>query len=278
MEEKDKLIFSRKDFLKIGSFFFISLMLFPKNLWKEAKKIGINIKRNKKQLAEEGVKQKKFVMVIDLANCDGCKECTVACQKMHFIPFGQEWIKVHKMKENPSGPYWLPKPCMHCDMAPCAKVCPVGATYKRNDGIVMLDHEICIGCRFCMAACPYNARFFNFLEPPHSPEETAREYSVEWNFPHRKGVTEKCIFCPAMLKEGKLPACAEECPMGAIYFGDETENIIINGHGEEKLFKEFIRQKAGFRLLEELGTDPRVWYLPPRDRVYPAPLESEKED
>ncbi|MEK7596325.1 MAG: 4Fe-4S dicluster domain-containing protein, partial [Patescibacteria group bacterium] len=79
-------------------------------------------------------------------------------------------------------------------------------------------------------------------------------------------------------KEGKLPACAEECPMGAIYFGDETENIIINGHGEEKLFKEFIRQKAGFRLLEELGTDPRVWYLPPRDRVYPAPLESEKED
>lgn len=271
---ENKLI-SRRNFVKIGGLSFVSLMLFPKNLWEFGKRIGELFvgKRVREQL--EGVKQKRFVMVIDLANCDGCQICTTACTKMHFVPFGQQWIRVHKMEENPGGSYWLPKPCMHCDMAPCVKVCPVGASYKRSDGIVLLDQERCIGCRFCMAACPYNVRFFNFFEPPHSQEETAQPYSVEWNFPHRRGVSEKCIFCPVMLKEGKLPACAEECPMGAIYFGDETENVIRN-NSEQKPFKEFIKEKAGFRLLEELGTHPRVWYLPPRDRVYPAPLAPEE--
>ncbi|MDE3087905.1 MAG: 4Fe-4S dicluster domain-containing protein [Chloroflexota bacterium] len=214
----------------------------------------------------------RWVMVIDLAKCDGCKECTQACSAMHFVPPGQEWIKVFETRDNNiAGAYWFPRPCMQCDNTPCAKVCPVGATMKREDGIVLIDQDRCIGCRYCIAACPYGSRFFNWAEPPHTPAELAQSYSVEWNYPHRKGVVEKCIFCPANAREGKLPACASACRMGAIYFGDQLEDAVTNHDGETVSFKQLIREKGGFRYMEELGTEPRVWYLPPRDRVYPAP-------
>ncbi|MBI5304485.1 MAG: 4Fe-4S dicluster domain-containing protein [Chloroflexi bacterium] len=214
----------------------------------------------------------RWVMVIDLAKCDGCKECTAACSAMHFVPPGQEWIKVFENRDNKiAGAYWFPRPCMQCDNSPCAKVCPVGATFKREDGIVLIDQDRCIGCRYCIAACPYGSRFFNWAEPPHTAEEVAQKYSVEWNYPHRKGVVEKCIFCPANAREGKLPACASACKMDAIYFGDQLEDAVANHAGEVVSFRQLIREKGGFRFMEDLGTEPRVWYLPPRDRIYPAP-------
>ncbi len=216
--------------------------------------------------------QHRWVMVIDLAKCDGCKECTQACNTMHFVPPGQEWIRVFENRDNKvAGAYWFPRPCMQCDNTPCAKVCPVGATIKREDGIVLIDQERCIGCRYCIAACPYGSRFFNWGEPPHTPEELAHTYSIEMNYPHRKGVVEKCIFCPTLTREGKLPACASACRMNAIYFGDQLEDVVRNHAGETVSFTQLIREKGGFRYMEDLGTEPRVWYLPPRDRVYPAP-------
>ncbi|MDQ7842278.1 MAG: 4Fe-4S dicluster domain-containing protein [Armatimonadota bacterium] len=219
-----------------------------------------------------GIPGRRWVMVIDLARCDGCRECTRACQGMHFTPAGQEWIRVYELRDNEvAAPYWFPRPCMQCDNAPCVKVCPVSAAWKREDGIVMQDTSRCIGCRFCIAACPYGARSFNWVQPPETEAQQSLPYSDEWNQRHRKGTTEKCIFCPGLVKEGRLPACVAACPMGAIYFGDQEEDAVTNSQGETVRFSELIRQNAGYRFLEELGTEPRVYYLPPRKRVYPAP-------
>ncbi len=215
---------------------------------------------------------RRWVMVIDLAKCDGCRECTRACTAMHFVPPGQEWIRVYEMQDSEAGArYWLPRPCMQCDNAPCVKVCPVSAAWKREDGIVMQDTSRCIGCRFCIAACPYGARSFNWVEPPHTAEELSKPDDIEWNFRHRKGTTEKCIFCPGLVKQGKLPACADACPMGAIYFGDQVEDAVTNSQGETVRFSDLVKESAGYRFQEELGTEPRVYYLPPRKRLYPAP-------
>ncbi len=215
---------------------------------------------------------RKWTMVIDLARCDGCAACTRACTAMHTVPPGQEWIKVYQIRDNTeAGAYWFPRPCMQCDNPPCVKVCPVGATFKRADGIVLVDQERCIGCRYCIAACTYSARYFNWAEPPHTPEELAQPYSIEMNMPHRRGVAEKCLFCPQLLRQGKLPACAGACPMGAIFFGDALEDAAMNSHGETARLSELVQSGAGFRYLEELGTEPRVYYLPPRQRAFAAP-------
>ncbi len=175
--------------------------------------------------ARKGIPNKKFVMVIDLAKCDGCKTCTAVCQAMHFTEPDREWIKVFKMKDAETlAPYFFPKPCYHCDNPPCTKVCPVNATFKRQDGIVLIDNERCIGCRCCMAACPYSTRFFNWSHP--DPKQLAAigniHYSPEQSIPRRMGTVEKCDFCPDMLRQGKMPACANGCPMNAIYFGDQN--------------------------------------------------------
>jgi len=216
----------------------------------------------------------KWVMVIDLAKCDGCGDCTRACKAMHFVPPMQEWIKVYEVRDNPeAGLYFLPRPCMQCDNPPCVRGCPTGATYKRSDGIVMQDNDRCIGCRNCIAQCPYSARSFNWGEPPHTPQELAQPYSVEYNYPHHKGVVEKCTFCPHLLREGKLPACAQACSMDAIYFGDEYEDAVTNDAGETLALSSITKRGAAFRLLEELGTEPRVYYLPPANRQYPSPDE-----
>lgn len=220
----------------------------------------------------------KWVMVIDLAKCDGCGECTKACNKMHFVPPMQEWIKVREITDNrEAGSYFLPQPCMHCDNPPCVRACPVGATFKRTDGIVMMDQDRCIGCRNCIAQCPYGARSFNWTEPLHTQEELAQPYSMELNYPHRKGVVEKCILCPTMLREGKLPECATACKeMGAIYFGDELEDAVTNAKGETLQLSKITKMGAAFRLMEELGTEPRIYYLPPSNRKYPSPQEKQK--
>jgi len=207
----------------------------------------------------------RWLMVIDLARCDGCGACTNACSAMHMVPPGQEWIKVYKM-QHPTleSSYFFPRPCMHCDNPPCVNVCPVDATYKRSDGLVLMDQDRCIGCRICMAACPYSARYFNWAEPPHTEQELAEVYSVEMNMPHRKGVVEKCLFCPSLTSQGLLPACVSGCPMGAIFFGDENEDAVTNSYGETLRLSELLVEGAAERHLEELGTEPRVWYLPPR--------------
>lgn len=290
---KEKKV-SRRDFLKVsvltagaaalgrgvlstfGSFSNQARMLLPA-FFAHAGILGKLVDREGKEITpsppspREAPERRKWVMVIDLSRCDGCGACTEACTGMHLVPFGQEWIKVYKMRDNEAaGAYWFPRPCMQCDRPPCVSVCPVNATFKREDGIVFIDQDRCIGCRYCMAACPYSARFFNWSEPLDSSKPN-QPYDMEMNLPHRKGVVEKCLFCPGLLRQGQIPACASACPMGAIYVGDELEDTVVNSWGETRKFSELVHQGGGYRYLEELGTEPRVYYLPHRDHKYPMP-------
>lgn len=224
--------------------------------------------------ARIGIPNRKFVMVFDLSKCDGCKKCTEACQKMHYTESDREWIKVFTMHDaKAEAPYYLPKPCFHCDNPTCTKVCPVNATFKREDGIVLIDNERCIGCRMCMAACPYSTRFFNWShpDPVQSVALHNTTYSPEKSVPRRMGTVEKCDFCPDMLRQGKMPACVTGCPMDVIYFGDQNEDAVTNASGVTVKLSHFLEQNAAYRQLEELGTEPRVYYLPPKNRKYPAP-------
>ena len=226
-------------------------------------------------LARRGIPGRKWVMVIDLASCDGCGKCSWACSKMHFIPPDRQWIKVLRMQDaEDTAPYFLPQPCYHCDNPPCTKVCPVDATYKRSDGIVLIDNVRCIGCRFCMAACPYGARSFNWGPPKDPPEARRRPYTPERGYPRRVGTVEKCDFCPDMAAAGQLPACTQQCPMGAIYYGDQNEDAVTNSKGETARLSRLLRDRAGYRVMEDLGTHPRVYYLPPKNRMFPAPGEA----
>jgi molybdopterin-containing oxidoreductase family iron-sulfur binding subunit len=226
----------------------------------------------------QGVPGRKWVMVIDLAKCDGCGKCTQACSKMHFIPPDRQWIPVLVMHDSETtAPYYFPRPCFHCDEPPCTKVCPVDATYKTQDGTVLIDNDRCIGCRFCMAACPYGVRVFNWGPPSDPPEAKDRGYSPEWSYPRQVGTVEKCDFCPDHAAAGELPACSAACPMGAIYFGDENEDAVTNGLGQTVRFGQVLRDRAGYRHLEELGTHPRVYYLPPVNRQFPVPPQPAKE-
>ncbi len=216
---------------------------------------------------------RRWVMVIDLARCDGCKKCTLACQAEHVVPFEQEWIKVSDVGNNAFDKYSQPVPCQHCEVAPCVKVCPVGATFHNQDGIVLVDHNRCIGCRFCMAACPYGARSFNWTEPKHTAAESFAQYSPEYPVPHRKGTVEKCMLCAHRVKVGRLPACLETCTkegMKAIYFGDANENLVTNGEEVKKL-SQLLGEGRAYQYKEELGTHPRVWYLLPARRDLTAP-------
>jgi molybdopterin-containing oxidoreductase family iron-sulfur binding subunit len=226
-------------------------------------------------LVREGIPGREWAMVIDLSRCEGCRSCTIRCGARHHVPAPREWIKVYPMQDAPStAPYWMPKPCFHCDNPPCTKVCPVGATFKRKDGIVLVDNERCIGCRFCMAACPYSARFFNWGRPSEPSEATSRPYSPETGFPRRVGTVEKCDFCPDMLAQGKLPCCVAQCARGVFWFGDQNEDAVTNGQGETRRLSSLLKDNAGYRFLEDLGTEPRVYYLPPKQRLYPAPGEA----
>ena len=132
--------------------------------------------------AMEGLPNKKFVMVIDLAKCKNARACVDACQEGHYLPRDHEWIKVQLLQDSEhTHPYWFPKPCYHCDQPLCVSVCPVGATFKRNDGIVLVDNKRCIGCKFCMTGCPYSARVFHWKES--EVEQPDVEYSPETNVP-----------------------------------------------------------------------------------------------
>ena len=220
--------------------------------------------------AREGIAGRKFVMVIDLGKCNNARKCISSCQKMHHQPEDKEWLQVKLMKDHDkAGPYWFPKTCFHCDNPPCVKVCPVSATFKRNDGLVLIDNDRCIGCKFCMAACPYSTRVFNWDEPEQTEEVSMCTPSPETSVPSQVGTVDKCDFCPDMAREGKLPDCVTACPNGVFYFGDENEDTVTNG-SETVRFKKLIAERAGYRYMEELGTKPRVYYLPPRDRIFPV--------
>jgi molybdopterin-containing oxidoreductase family iron-sulfur binding subunit len=228
--------------------------------------------------ARKGIEGKKFVMVIDLSRCKNVGACRESCNHAHHLHPDHNWIKIYQMQDGDNtAPYWQPTTCMHCDSPPCVKVCPVDATFKRQDGIVLIDSDRCIGCRFCMAACPYSTRVFNW-EDPGLPEELAKEaYSCETSMPQKKGTVGKCDFCPDMARMGELPHCVSACPNGVFFFGDMNEDTVSNG-AETFRFSQLVKDKAGYRLMEDLGTKPSVYYLPPVNRNFPfeSGLENEK--
>ncbi|MEO7315800.1 MAG: 4Fe-4S dicluster domain-containing protein [Ginsengibacter sp.] len=218
--------------------------------------------------ARKGMPGKKFVMVIDLSRCKNVKACQVACNHAHHVQDAQNWIKVYPMQDaQHTAPYWQPTICMHCDEPPCVKVCPVDATFKREDGIVLIDSDRCIGCRFCMAACPYSTRIFNWGEPDQPADVAAKSYNPETSLPQKKGTVNKCDFCPDMTRMGMLPHCVSACPNGVYFFGDMNEDSVTNG-AETFRFSDLVRDKAGYRLMEDLGTKPSVYYLPAVNRNF----------
>jgi len=218
--------------------------------------------------ARQGLPNKKMVMVIDLAKCRDARKCVRECQNMHNLPPHKEWIRLYLMRDSQiTAPYWFPKPCLHCNNPPCVKVCPVGATFKRTDGIVLIDNERCIGCKFCMAACPYSSRVFNWEEPVITKVSKKGPYSPETSVPPRIGTVSKCDFCPDMVRKGELPTCVTSCPNGVYYYGDQNEDAVTNGN-ETVRFSELIHDRSAYRFMEELGTEPSVFYLPPVNREF----------
>ncbi len=224
----------------------------------------------------------KYGMVIDLDKCYGCRACMVACKIENNTPYSHFWMYVFRLEE---GEYpnaqttFLPRPCMHCDNAPCIKVCPVGARYKEETGIVWTDWDRCIGCRYCEVACPYGVNYFNWKDPK-------KNQYLDWDDPdlksvtggvspayanpdlegryghedrliaganHHKGVEEKCTFCVHRVQKGLDPACATNCPAFAIKFGDLDD--------PESEVSTLLGEKASFRLEEGLDTEPRVHYV-----------------
>jgi Fe-S-cluster-containing dehydrogenase component len=211
---------------------------------------------------------KRWAMVIDLKKCaqeEGCTKCIDACHRCHNVPdigdkaHGIAWIwKETFHNAFPSGEneyqaskikhLQVPLFCNHCDNPPCVRVCPTKATWKREDGVVMMDWHRCIGCRYCMAACPYGSRSFNWIDP--------RPYIAEMDpeFPTRtKGVVEKCTFCESRLAKGKLPACVEACPQNAMHFGD------LDVAGSE--IRLLLESEYAIRRKPELGTQPEIFYI-----------------
>jgi molybdopterin-containing oxidoreductase family iron-sulfur binding subunit len=205
----------------------------------------------------------RYVMVIDLRRCVGCDTCTVACRVENFTPKGILWCKVEKIEigKYPNANLLpIPMHCMHCANPPCVKICPTGASYKREDGIVLIDYDKCMGCRACVVACPYNQRYYveeikeYYNGKGFTPYEEIRE-TLEGAKKHKKGITEKCTFCVDRVDKGEKPFCVETCIADAIFFGDLDD--------PQSEAARLIASRGGFQLRRELGTDPSVYYLPP---------------
>jgi Fe-S-cluster-containing dehydrogenase component len=228
----------------------------------------------------EGIKGKKWVMVIDLSKCRNARKCISACQGAHHLRPYEYHINTLVMQESENTPaYYMPKPCQHCDNPPCVSVCPVDATFKRQDGPVLIDNQRCIGCRFCMAACPYSARMFHWQDPKDVAADAGLTYNIELNVPQKKGTISKCLFSSDRLREGLLPYCVSACPNGVYWFGDENEDAVTNGTTKETVsFKELLKKNGGYRLMPELGTKPRVYYLPAKNRLFDVSEEDLKKN
>jgi dimethyl sulfoxide reductase iron-sulfur subunit len=207
----------------------------------------------------EEIAKHQWAFVIDLRRCDGCGECTKGCQRMHHLPADQEWIKVYTVKGAGGQVISLPVLCQMCEQAPCTQVCPVAATYHEPDGVVLIDQEVCIGCRMCMAACPYGVRVFNWQKPAELPAGVQSD-SPLFTAPQRQGTVSKCDSCAHRLREGDFPACVTSCSMEAIYVGDLVADVASNGR-QTVVLSDFLRDNDAFRLKEELGTGPRVYYI-----------------
>jgi len=209
--------------------------------------------------------QRQWAMVIDQSRCNGCKQCVEACRASNDIPPEIAWNKVYPSGEVNGEDTFLSVPCMHCAHAPCVSVCPVGASYYRPDGIVMMDYDRCIGCRYCLVACPYQARAFNWTT--FEGENPAVPSYGEPDVPRRpRGVVEKCTFCYQKIDRGlalgltpgvdraATPACVTACPRKARFFG--------NLNDPESPVSRALAKSHSYRLREDLGTGPRVYYLP----------------
>lgn len=205
-------------------------------------------------------------MVIDLETCIGCRRCVYACQATNDTADDHLWNILIRDEDTFEKPVFITRPCMHCEHAPCVEVCPVKATYHRADGLVEMDYDRCIGCRYCMVACPYGVRVFNWKENTAPNPQTPT-----WGTPEVKrrprGVVEKCTFCAHRLDAAKerglrpgidpaaTPACCVICPTEARVFGDLRDP---DSPASRKL-----QGRQSVVLRGELGTNPRVIYLLP---------------
>lgn len=213
----------------------------------------------------------QFGYALNLSVCNGCRKCAEAChhENNHDRPSHNSYIRVFEMSngsldfehgnahyqhDTPApDKYYMPVQCQQCDEPPCVDVCPVQATWKERDGIVVVDYNWCIGCRYCEAACPYHARRFNWRAPEVPAEEINPEQGYLSNRIRPKGVMEKCTFCLHRTREGRLPACLEACPTGARVFGN-----LLDPNSD---IRWVLANKRVFVLKEELGTRPRFFYF-----------------
>ena len=220
----------------------------------------------------EGV---KYGYGLDLSRCIGCRRCVYACVEENNLSREPQiqWIRVMQMEKekgvslshaehyyNPTevpeeGKFYMPVQCQQCENPPCTRVCPVQATWQETDGIVVVDYNWCIGCRYCMAACPYGARHFNWAKGKLPKEEMNPDTHYLGNRPRPVGVVEKCTFCIQRTREqpGRYPACEEVCPVGARKFGNMLD--------PESEIRYLIENKRVFIFKEDLNTQPKFFYF-----------------
>ncbi len=227
--------------------------------------------------ATEPLEGVKFGYALDLSRCIGCRRCVYACVRennqsrdpqIHWITVlrfkkGEKWVTdleeadkyYHPEKVPEEGYFYMPVQCQQCENPPCVRVCPTQATWKDPDGIVVIDYNWCIGCRYCMAACPYGARRFNWGKRTLPKEEINPNTHYLGNRPRHVGCVEKCTFCIQRTREnpGRYPACVEICPVGARKFGN-----LLDPHSE---IRRIIENQRVFRLKEDLNTMPKFFYF-----------------
>ena len=253
---------SRRGFLKIAGLAILGLATKP------AIDVLARLKLAKASPIARALVGERWAMVVNLKAClakDGCRDCIDACHSIHNVPdFGNpkdeiKWVWTVQYEEAfpeqehefiEAGLKGRPAIvlCNHCDNPPCVSVCPTKATWKREDGIVMMDYHRCIGCRYCMAACPYGSRSFNW----RNPEPFINE--VNPDFPIRtRGVVEKCNFCQDRLAQGLLPACVETCREKALVFGDLED--------PDSDAREILRLHYTIQRKPGIGTKPEVYYI-----------------
>jgi Fe-S-cluster-containing dehydrogenase component len=199
----------------------------------------------------------RYGLVIDVKRCIGCLTCSLACKVENGTGPGVFWniVKDQEFGEYPNVKrIFLPLQCAHCADPPCVKVCRTGASYKRGDGIVLIDYDKCVGCKYCIEACPYGARCFNENRIGYFGADLTPYEDMVYR-KHQVGVAEKCTFCVHKIEKGEQPACVQACVGKARIFGD------LDDPGSE--ISLVIKNKGAKQLKKELGTDPSIFIIPP---------------